>query len=281
MRGGVVLARFRAQPLALLGVGVLVLLFLLAFVGPLFSAWDYDQKDFTAFLEPPSSSHPFGTTQTGGDMLALTMRGMQKSLVIAVLVAVLATGLAAVVGAAAGYIGGWVDRTLMWGVDLLLVIPSFLIVAILSPRFASKSWLLLVLLIAVFLWMVTARIVRGMTISLREREFVLAARYMGVRDRTIIARHIIPNVASLLIVDATINISAAIIAETGLSYFGLGVQPPDVSLGTLIADGTTAATTQSWLFAFPAVLLVLTVLAVNLVGDGLREAMDPTSGERS
>ena len=281
MRAGVVFARFRAQPLALLGVAVIAALFVLAFLGPLLSPWAYDERDFTAFLQAPSWSHIFGTTQTGGDMFALTMRGMQKSLIIALLVAVLATGLAAVVGATAGYLGGWVDRILMWGVDLLLVIPSFLIVAILSPKFASRSWLLLVLLIAAFLWMITARIVRGMTVSLREREFVLAARYMGVRDRSIIARHILPNVASLLIVDATINVSAAIIAETGLSYFGFGVQPPDVSLGTLIADGTTAATTQAWLFAFPAGLLVLAVLAVNLVGDGLREALDPSTGERS
>ncbi len=209
------------------------------------------------------------------------MRGMQKSLLIGVLVALLATGLAALVGATAGYLGGWADRALMWGVDLLLVIPSFLIVAILSPSLASESWLLLVLLIAAFLWMISARIVRGATVSLREKEFVLAARYMGVRDRTIVRRHILPNVASLLIVDATINVSAAIIAETGLSYFGFGVQPPDVSLGTLIADGTTAATTHAWLFAFPAALLVITVLAVNLIGDGLREALDPSSGERA
>ena len=253
----------------------------MAFAGPLLSPWEYDERDFTAFLQPPSASHPFGTTQTGGDVFTLTMRGMQKSLLIGVLVALLATGLAAFVGATAGYLGGWSDRALMWGVDLLLVIPSFLIIAILSPSLASESWLLLVLLIAAFLWMISARIVRGTTVSLREKEFVLAARYMGVRDRTIVTRHILPNVASLLIVDATINVSAAIIAETGLSYFGFGVQPPDVSLGTLIADGTTAATTHAWLFAFPAALLVITVLAVNLVGDGLREALDPSSGERA
>ncbi len=275
MRRSVVFGRFRSQRLALAGLVVLAALFVLAFVGPYLGSWDYDERDFEAFLQPPSADHWFGTTQTGGDVFALTMRGMQKSLVIALLVAVLATSLAAIVGAAAGYLGGWVDRILMWWVDLLLVIPAFLIVAILSPSFAGKSWLLLVILIGAFLWMVTARIVRGMTVSLREREFVLAARYMGVRDRTIITRHILPNVASLLIVDATINISAAIIAETGLSYFGFGVQPPDVSLGTLIADGTTAATTHAWLFAFPAALLVLAVLAVNLVGEGLREALDP------
>ena len=278
MRTRVVFADFRRQPLALAGLIALALLFALAFLGPLIAPWDYAERDFEAFLQGPSSEHWFGTTQTGGDVFALTMRGLQKSLAIALLVAVFATALAAVVGACAGYLGGWVDRILMWWVDLLLVIPSFLIVAILSPSFAGKTWLLLVVLIAAFLWMVTARIVRGMTVSLREREFVLAARYMGVPDRTIIARHILPNVASLLIVDATINVSAAIIAETGLSYLGFGVQPPDVSLGTLIADGTDAATTHAWLFAFPAGLLVVAVLAVNLVGEGLREALDPTSG---
>jgi peptide/nickel transport system permease protein len=278
-RWGVVFARFRRKRLAVAGLVVLALLFVLAFVGPYLVEWDYTDRDFEAFLTGPSSEHWFGTTQTGGDLFALTMRGMQKSLVIGLLVGVIATALAAFVGSFAGYYGGRTDRGLMWIVDLLLVIPAFLIVAILSPTFRGKTWLILVLLLAVFLWMVTARIVRGMTISLREREYVLAARYMGVRDRTIITRHILPNVASLLIVDATINVSAAIIAETGLSYFGFGVQPPDVSLGTLIADGTKSATTHGWLFGFPAGLLVLIVLSVNLIGDGLRDALDPTSDD--
>ena len=276
-RWGVVFGRFRRHRLAMAGLIVLVLLFVLAFLGPYLVKWSYTDKDFGAFLTGPSSEHWFGTTQTGGDLFALTMRGMQKSLVIGLLVGVFATALAAFVGSFAGYYGGRVDRGLMWIVDQLLVIPAFLIVAILSPTFRGKTWLILVVLIAAFLWMITARIVRGMTISLREREYVLAARYMGVRDRTIITRHILPNVASLLIVDATINVSAAIIAETGLSYFGFGVQPPDVSLGTLIADGTKSATTYGWLFGFPAGLLVLIVLSVNLIGDGLRDALDPTS----
>jgi peptide/nickel transport system permease protein len=125
--------------------------------------------------------------------------------------------------------------------------------------------------------MVTARIVRGMTISLREREYVMAARYMGVPGWRIILRHVLPNISSLLIIDATINVSAAIISETGLSYFGFGVQSPDVSLGTLIADGTKDAVTYPWLFAWAAGLLVVIVLSVNLVGDGLRDALDPSS----
>ena len=277
-RWGIVLRRFRRRRLAMFGLVVLVLLFLLAFVGPYLGQWSYTDHDFNAFLQGPSVDHWFGTTQTGGDVYALTLRGMQKSLIIGLLVALFSTGMAALVGSFAGYMGGWVDRALMWFVDLLLVLPAFLIIAILSPTFRGKTWLVFVILLAAFLWMVTARIVRGMTISLREREYVLAARYMGVPTHKIIFRHIIPNISSLLIVDATINVSAAVISETGLSYFGFGVQPPDVSLGTLIADGTQSATTYPWLFGFAAGLLVAIVLSVNLVGDGLRDALDPTSG---
>ena len=162
------------------GLPVLVFLFLLAFVGPYLGQWSYTDHDFNAFLQGPSLDHWFGTTQTGGDVFALTLRGMQKSLVIGILVALISTGVAALVGSFAGYFGGWIDRSLMWFVDLLLVLPSFLIIAILSPTFRGKTWLVFVVLLAAFLWMVTARIVRGMTISLREREYVLAARYMGV-----------------------------------------------------------------------------------------------------
>jgi peptide/nickel transport system permease protein len=277
-RWGIVLQRFRRKRLAMFGLVMLVLLFLLAFVGPYLSQWAYTDHDFEAFLQGPSVDHWFGTTQTGGDVYALTLRGMQKSLVIGLLVALFSTGLAALVGSFAGYFGGWVDRLLMWFVDLLLVLPAFLIIAILSPTFRGKTWLIFVILLAAFLWMVTARIVRGMTISLRDREYVMAARYMGVPPRRIILRHILPNISSLLIVDATLNVSAAVIGETGLSYFGFGVQPPDVSLGTLIADGTSSAVTYPWLFGFAAGLLVAIVLAVNLVGDGLRDALDPTSG---
>jgi peptide/nickel transport system permease protein len=277
-RWGIVFSRFRRRWLAMFGLVALVLLFMLAFLGPYLTQWSYTDHDFNAFLQGPSLDHWFGTTQTGGDVYALTLRGMQKSLIIGLLVALFSTGLAAVVGSFAGYFGGWVDRVLMWFVDLLLVLPAFLIIAILSPTFRGKTWLVFVILLAAFLWMVTARIVRGMTISLREREYVMAARYMGVPSHRIIFRHILPNISSLLIVDATINVSAAVISETGLSYFGFGVQPPDVSLGTLIADGTPSAVTYPWLFAFAAGLLVAVVLAVNLVGDGLRDALDPTSG---
>jgi peptide/nickel transport system permease protein len=280
-RRALVFRRLRRRRGAMAALAVILLLWIAAFLGPpLYEAitgWTYSSQDFTAFLQPPSADHWFGTTQIGGDVFAQTMRGLQKSLLIGLLVALISTGLAAVVGAFAGYLGGWTDRILMWVVDLLLVIPSFLIIAILSRSARSAGWLALVLLIAVFAWMITARIIRGMTLSLREREFVLAARYSGVGTAGIVFRHLIPNMSSLLIIDATISVAAAILTESGLSYFGFGVQPPDVSLGTLIAEGTQSAFTFPWLFMFAGGLLVLATLAVSVAGDGLRDALDPSS----
>ncbi|MGW5055220.1 ABC transporter permease [Actinokineospora sp. NPDC004072] len=276
-RSRLVLRRFLRRKGAVFGLVVVVLLYLMAFLGPLFSPWGYAEPDYTAFLQPPSAEHWFGTTKIGEDVFAQVMRGLQKSLTIGLLVGVISTSVAALVGALAGYFGGWVDRTLMWLVDLLLVLPSFLIIAVLSPAFKGQSWLLFVALLAAFSWMITARIVRGMTLTLREREYVKAARFMGQSPLRIIIKHIVPNMASLLIIDATITIGAAVLSETGLSFFGFGVQPPDVSLGTLIATGTDSVITYPWLFYMPAGFLVLFVLAVNLFGDGLRDALDPSS----
>ncbi|PRX95515.1 ABC transporter permease [Allonocardiopsis opalescens] len=265
---------------AMIGLAVLAVLFLMAYIGPLISPWEFGEPDFTAFYQPPSPEHWWGTTQTGQDIFTSTMVGLQKSLIIGLLVAVVSTTVAAVVGAFAGYLLGLTDKALMWVTDLLLVLPTFVILSILAPRLDSGSWLIFVVLLSAFLWMVTAKMVRGMAISLKEREYVLAARYMGLPAWKIIFRHIIPNMSSLLIVDATINVVAAILAETSLSYFGFGIQPPDVSLGSLIAAGTRPAPTHPWTFWFAAVLLIVTVLAVNLVGDGLRDALDPRAKAR-
>ncbi|WP_327087089.1 ABC transporter permease [Nonomuraea sp. NBC_01738] len=277
MRFKVVLRRLMSKAQVKYGLAGLLLLLVLAYIGPYLGAYDWQDKDFLNFMQAPSADHWWGTTQIGQDVYAVTLRGMQKSIIIGLLVAVISTGLSAVVGAFAGYFGGWVDKVLMWGVDLLLVLPSFLIVAIMSPRLKGGSWLWFVVLLAAFFWMVTSRVVRSMTLSLREREYVQAARYMGIPDWKIIFKHIVPNLSSLLIIDATINVSAAILGETGLSYFGFGVQPPDVSLGTLIAAGSNQVFAYPWLFIFPAGLLVLLVLSINLIGDGLRDALDPGS----
>ncbi|GAA2745612.1 MULTISPECIES: ABC transporter permease [Kitasatospora] len=276
-RGRLVLTRLLAARGATAGAVIVLLLFLLAFAGPYLTPWDYATPNYTAIRQPPSAEHWFGTNGIGQDVFAQTVRGLQKSLVIGLLVALLSTLLAGLVGACAGYFGGWADRALMFLVDLLLIFPSFLIIAIVSPKLKGAGWLAFVLLLALFNWMITARVVRSMTLSLREREFVRAARYMGVAPFRIILRHILPNVSSFLIIDATVTVGGAVMSETALSYFGFGVRPPDVSLGTLLAAGTDQAPVFPWLFYFAAGLLVLFVLAINLIGDGLRDALDPTS----
>lgn len=260
-----------------IGLVVLILLFVFAFIGPLVVPYSYSHIDYLNLSKPPSAAHWFGTNTIGQDVFAQTARGMQKSLLIGLFVALFSTVIAGMLGAMAGYFGGWTDRIIMFVVDLMLVLPSFLIVAILSPRFKQFGWVALIFLLAVFGWMITARVVRSMTLSVKEREFIRAARYMGIGHFTIITRHILPNVASFLVIDATIAIGSAVLTEAGLSFFGFGVQPPDVSLGTLIANNQDAALTKPWLFFFSAGGLVVFALASNLLGDGLRDALDPTS----
>ena len=276
-RMALVRKRFARNKLAVAGLVILVAMFVLAFVGPFFGKYSWDSLDFFNFLQPPSREHFFGTSQIGGDVYALTLRGLQKSLIIGILVAIFSTGLAAIAGGFAGFYGGKVDRSVMWIIDALLVLPSFLIIAVMSPWFRGRTWLIFVVLLAAFGWMITARIIRSATMSLRERDFVRAAIYMGIPARKIVFRHLLPNVASILIIDATLNVGGTILSETGLSYLGFGVQPPDVSLGSLIAEGTASALTYPWLFMFAGAALVLTVLAVSFVGDGLRDAFDPGS----
>lgn len=277
-RRRLVVRRFLRNKLAVFGIVLLLLLVVAAFALPSVIPYGYEEIDPLALNTPPTTQHWFGTNQIGQDVLAQTLRGLQKSLIIGFLVAIISTLIAGVVGAAAGYFGNWPDRVLMWIADALLVVPSFLIIAIASPAFRGKSFLILVLLLAAFSWMITSRIVRALTRSLREREYIRAARYMGAGPTTVIGKHILPAMASILIVDVTLNVGIAIIGEATLSYFGFGVQRPDVSLGTLIADGTSSALTYPWLFAFCCGALVLIVLAANFIGDGLRDAFDPTSG---
>ncbi|MFN8089148.1 MAG: ABC transporter permease [Mycobacterium sp.] len=277
-RRTLVLRRFRRNRSAVAALVVLVALFIGCYALPPLLPYSYTELDYYALQQPPSSQHWFGTTAIGQDLLAQILRGMQKSMLIGVCVAAISTTIAATVGSFAGFFGGWRDRALMWVVDLLLVVPSFILIAIITPRTKNSANIaLLIALLAGFSWMISSRMVRGMTMSLREREFVRAARYMGVSNSRVIARHVLPNVASILIIDTALNVGVAILAETGLSFLGFGVQPPDVSLGTLIADGTKSATTFPWVFLFPAGVLVLILVCANLTGDGLRDALDPGS----
>jgi peptide/nickel transport system permease protein len=276
-RNGMIWRRLKAMPRFWIGAGVLVFLVLFAFVGPLLSPWEFSEQDVLYFNYPPTTVHWFGTDQLGHDVLTQTMVGLQKSLLIGFIAGPLATILSALVGSFAGYVGGAADRAIVWFIDLMLVLPAFFILIILYPFFRGASWIVMTFFLALTGWMIMAQVVRSQTRSLRERDFVKAARYMGFGPWTVVTRHIIPNVASLLIIDATLGIGAMILAETSLSFFGFGIQLPDVSLGSLLDAGDAAAVTRPWLFLAPASIVVILLLAINLVGDALRDAVDPTS----
>lgn len=278
-RRALVWRRFRRNRLAVAGLVVLVLLAGLATFGPsLLADWSYTELDAGYNLLGPSRRHWFGTTQNGRDLFAMSLQGLRKSMLIGLAVGIGSTTIAALVGSFAAYFGRWFDRIAMWVIDLLLVLPAFLIIAItVNVSGGGSSLLLLIVMLAGLGWMLSARVVRSLAMSVKEREYVTAARYMGVPGWRIVLRHILPNISSLLIIDATLAIGAAVIAETGLSFFGFGIRPPDVSLGTLIGDGARMATTYPWTFYSGAGFLVLMVVSINFVGDGLRDALDPTS----
>ncbi|MEI5098178.1 dipeptide ABC transporter ATP-binding protein [Streptomyces sp. PmtG] len=274
-----VLATLRRHPAALVGVALLVGLAVLAYGAPLLHPWDHSDLDPLALRQPPSGSHPFGTDGAGADVFALVLRGTQRSLVIGLLTAILSTAIAIVIGTVAGYAGGWLDRVALGGIHLFLVLPGFLLVAAGSPVVEDTSWLLLVVFLSVFSWMISARAVRASTRSLKQRDFVRAARYLGLPGRTVVRRHVLPSLASYLTIDATLQFGSAVIAEAGLAYLGFGVRAPEVSLGALIAAGTPDAMAYPWLFCFPAGCLLLLCLSLFLIGDGLRDALDPGAGE--
>jgi ABC-type dipeptide/oligopeptide/nickel transport system permease subunit len=272
--------RFFRHPPAVIGLVVFVLLLLLAFAGP--HLWRYSYTDYTdAYSQSPSAAHPFGTDSSGRDLFAEVLRGTSRSMEIALLVAVVSTVLGALVGAVAGYYRGAADSGLMRLVDLVLTLPIYAVAALLGHQVGggSHGWISLGLVLAFLLWAPIARMVRGVTLSLRQQDFIEASRALGASDRWIIVRHILPNASGVIIVNATLCVAVAVLAETALSYVGFGVRPPDVSLGSLVADAQAASTTRSWLFYYPGAVLVLLVLAVNFIGDGLQDALDP-SGDR-
>ncbi|MBX7548467.1 ABC transporter permease [Streptomyces sp. tea 10] len=274
--GRLYLRRFTRNRPAVAGVVVLLLLVLFSAVGDRFTSYAYTDADFTALTRPPSAAHWFGTNQGGNDIYACAVHGLQRSLVIAVSVSVLTIVVAALVGAGAAYAGGRVERATLALVHFLLIVPSFLILALVSHRLAG-DWRVLIVVLTVFGWMPTARVIWSVSTSLRERDYVTAARFMGVGPLRIVLRHIIPNLGSLLIVNLTLGVVTTVLSETALSFLGFGVQTPDVSLGTMLADGAGTVTSAPWLFAFPAGLVVLLTVSMTLIGDGLRDALDPTS----
>ena len=271
-----VLGRFLRHRLALGSLALLVALVVVAFLGAHLSRHQYGVPG-PDLSQAPSFHHWFGTNELGIDTFAQVQRGAQRSIQVAFLVAFLSTTFGSLVGALAGFYRGWLDAVLMRMTDLFLTIPTLAVLLVVAARFRNSphSWLAIVLIIAAFTWMPLARLVRGVTLSLREREFVEAARAVGASNSRIIFRHILPNSLGPIIVNGTLVVAGAILVETALSFLGFGIQPPDVSLGLLISNGVQAANTRWWLFYLPGIFLLLFCLAVNFVGDGLRDAFDP------
>ncbi len=274
-----VLGRFVRHRLAVASLAVLLLLVVVAFLGEALSGYDFRQPaaDNTGLSQGPSGEHWFGTDAIGIDVFSQVQRGAQRSIEVGFLVALFSTSLGAVVGAVAGYYRGWLDAVLMRLTDLFLTLPTLAVLLVVANRYrgSQANWLVLVFVISGLAWMPLARLVRGVALSLREREFVEAARAVGASNARIIFRHILPNCLGPIIVNGTLVVAGAILTETALSYLGFGIQPPDVSLGNLIQTGVQAANTRWWLFYPPGLFLLLFCLAVNFIGDGLRDAFDP------
>lgn len=280
----VILRRFFRHKAAVGGMILFVVLVLFAFLGSAVWKYSYIDVELGRYL-PPSADHPFGTDRLGEDMLAQMVRGLQFSLRIAVVVAVVATLIGVVLGALAGFYRGWVDGVVSRFIELVLVLPNLVIVAVLArSSFAasdvsagkgSSNWLPVALFLGLTTWMTIARVIRGMVLSLREKEFVEAARALGGSTLRIVFRHILPNTLDVIIVNATLTVAQAVLIETALSFVGLGVQPPDTSLGLLISSNENELVVHPWLFYFPFLFIVLISLSVNFIGDGLRDAFDP------
>ena len=276
--------RFRHHWLAMVGLGFLVFMFLACFVGAHF-AQDPDLQHLNQPTSGPSGQHWFGTDELSRDSLSRVLHGGQISLKVAFGIAILSTIIGVVIGALAGFYRGWLDGLLMRFTDLWIALPAlpFLAVAVsigtvdLGPLGSLDlgSPLGITLLLSCLLWGSVARVVRGATLALREREFVDAARAIGASNTRIITRHVIPNCLGPIIVNATLIVAEAILVESTLSFLGFGIQPPTPSWGNLLFDSIGNVEEWWWLTVFPGLAIFLTVLAVNFVGDGLRDAFDP------
>jgi len=266
--------RFKRHKLAIGSAIVLLLLGIAVILGDVISKYNFHEQLFLDALKGPSAKHWFGTDLLGSDQFVRVMDGGRISLTVGLTVAFSAGLIGAVVGGMAGYYGGWLDNLLMRVTDLFLSIP-FLVVLILASKLLGGSVFDVVLLLSLIFWMPDARIVRGVFLSLKEKEFVEAARASGASNKRIIFYHIMPNALGPIIVNVTLLVAGAILTESALSFLGFGVRPPTPSWGNLLSDSQSFITQAPWLVWFPGLMILITVLAVNFLGDGLRDALDP------
>jgi len=265
--------RFKRHKLAIASLGVLILLFVACYGVSLYMPYEKGEQDLTAGAEyqSPSLQHPFGTDELGRDYLTEVLYGGQISLRIGLTVALICTVVGTIAGGVAGFYGGWLDQVLMRLTDLFLIIPALAVLAVAREKFGSSPTMISFVLAGLF-WMWIARVVRGQTLALKEKEFVEAARAVGASGPRIIARHVLPNCIGAIVVNATLQIAAAIITESTLSFLGFGV---DGSWGDLLQEARGNYDSHTHLLYFPGLAILLTVLCVNALGDGLRDALDP------
>ena len=268
--------RFRRNPVAVGGLVTFVAMLVLSFAGPLFFPYDYDAQSDTLSAGPGTDGHLFGSDTLGRDVLLLTMRGIQWSMLMVGVFVVVAGVIGVLYGAVAGYFGGRVDNVLMRLLDVTLTVPLLPVIIVVAAAFPSaRSPFGVAMLIALSSWMALSRIVRAEFLSLREREYVEAARALGASGTRIVLKHLIPNSLSQIVVWSTLGAAGAIVAEAALGYLGYGVQGSDTSLGRLVAEGAAAADSRPWLFYFPGLALLIIVLSISLIGDGIQDAVDP------
>lgn len=270
--------RFRRHKLALASVVVLLLLMIIAAVGPLLSPYKFDAIQYTG-AQPPSPQHWLGTDELGRDELTRLMVGGRVSLMVGLVVAFMSAGIGTLVGMLAGYYGGRVDNALMRFTDMVLALPLLPLLMVAGMVFADLRWnslWVIPIILGLLEWMSIARLVRSSFLALREKEFVEAAHAMGASDWRIITQHLLPNSIAPIVVSTTLVVGSAIIIESVLSFLGFGIQPPNPSWGNMLTDAKNTMVVFPWLMWAPGISIVLTVLSANFLGDGLRDALDPT-----
>ena len=265
---------FKRNRLAVGGSIIILITFLIAGSASLIAPRDPGKTDVSFKLKPPSLDHYLGTDQLGRDVFSRMLHGAKVSLSVGFVAVAISILIGILVGAVAGYYGGWVDSLLMRFVDIMLCFPSFFLILTVVALLGPSPFKVMVV-IGITSWMGTSRFVRAEFLSLRERDFVQAAKALGVRDPRIIFRHILPNALAPVFVTATLDVASAILVEAGLSFLGFGVQPPAPSWGNILTEGRTYIFDAWWLTVFPGLAILITVLSFNLAGEGLRDALDP------
>ena len=270
--------RLRRHKLAVISIAVVALMTAMCAAAPLLTGYEFDAIDLGSIREAPSLDHWMGTDDLGRDLFTRILYGGRVSILIGVLSAVIGTLLGSTVGSVAGFYGGRLDNVLMRTTDVAYAIPTLPLLIVLAS-YTAATGVSMALIIGLLSWMTTARVVRGEVLSIKEMAYVEAARSLGATDWRILFQHILPNAVGPIVVGATLAVGNAIIVESSLSFLGLGVQPPTPTWGNMLMDAQATMVTKPWLTIFPGMAILLVVLAVNFIGDGLQDALDPTGRE--